>query len=249
MAFLEELKEKYNVREKSTLFFCLREMAKTFHEKSNDYDCCKAWVREIFPDWNSEQFLKDKNAKIPMLLTPLLFSSPADIIDFSNDDFASRCLEPLFRAVADGRFPSFCDATTPERATCLAAGLLYGQLAHPSFPVMDQLLRLRYTAERRQMFADVFVFDKCRYVYEQFPSVHCADFAIEEPKQQMVFRMVVDGFRKHLGGICSEDLFKFCNVVPENAISTEGEVFLRSIPERHEIVSTTTTTTTTTLFS
>ncbi|XP_044164138.1 uncharacterized protein LOC122948382 [Acropora millepora] len=238
MELREDLKKKCKVHVKSSLFFNLRKMAETFHKKSKDYSCCKAWIRDIFPDWKSKSFLKDKYAEIPMLLTPLLFSSPAHIIDFSNYTFASRCLEPLFKAVADGTFPSCCDMTTPEQATCLAAGLLYGQMAHPSFPVMDKLFRLSYISKTRQMFADVFVFDKCRYMYDQFPSVDYADFAIEEPKQQMVFRMVVDGFRKHLGGICSEDLFKFCDVasVPGNAIA-EGEVFLRSIPERQKIVS------------
>ena len=72
------------------------------------------------------------------------------------------------------------------------------------------------------MFTDVFIFDKCRYIYEQFPTVDCACFAIVEPKQQMVFRMAVDGLRKHLRAIC-EDVFQFCNVASINQV-TEGGV-------------------------
>ena len=72
---------------------------------------------------------------------------------------------------------------------------------------MDKLFRLRYTSKKRQMFSDVFIFDKCRYLYDQFPTVDFACFA--EPEQQMLFRMIVDGLHKHLGGICSEDVFKF----------------------------------------
>ena len=241
-ALREKLKEKCKVHAKSSLFFNLRKMAETCHEKSKDYSCCKAWIRDIFPDWKSNKsFLKDKYAEIPMLLTPLLVSSPSHIIDFSNDAFVSGCLEPLFKAVADGKFPSCCDITTPGQAACLIAGLLYGQMAHPSFPVMDKLFRLRYTAKKRQMFADVFVFDKCRYMYEQFPTVDCAHFAVDEPKQHMVFRMVVDGLCKHLGGICSEDLFKFCNVASINAITEGGVSFPnseKSIPERQKIEDT-----------
>ena len=240
MVLRDELKEKCKVQAKSSLFFDLRKMAEIFHEKAKGYSCCKAWIRDIFPDWESKPFLKDKYAEIPMLLTPLLVSSPSHIIDFSNDAFASGCLEPLFKAVADGRFPSCCDMVTSEQATCLVAGLLYGQMAQPSFPVMDKLFRLRYTAEtkERQMFADVFVFDKCRYMYEHLPTVDCAQFAIDEPKRQMVFRMVVDGLRKHLGGICSEDLFKFCNIASKDAIVEGGVSFPnshKSIPDRQEI--------------
>ena len=245
-ALRKELKEKCKVHAKSSLFFILRKMVETFHKKLKDYSFCQAWVRDIFPDWDSDQedpalLLKNKDTKIPVLLAPLLFSSPSHIIDFSSDAFVSGCLEPLFKAVADGKFPSCCDMTTPGQAACLIAGLLYGQIGNPSFPVMDKLFRLRYTAKKRQMFADVFIFDKCRYMYEQFPTVHCALLAIEEPKQQMVFRMVVDGFRKHLGGICSEDLFKFCNVASIHAITEGGVSFPNSegsIPERQKIKDT-----------
>ena len=84
--------------------------------------------------------------------------------------------------------------------TCIVAGLLYGLMTYPSFPVMDELFRLRCTAKKRQMFADVFVFDKCRYVFDQFVTVNTACFAKENLKLQIVFRMMVDGLLKHLGG-------------------------------------------------
>ena len=240
----DKLKEKDKVPARNSLFSYRREMAECFLEKSNDYSCCKAWVDEIFPNLKSE-----KNKKInihSMLLTPLLFSSPANIIDFCRRDFASKCLEPLFKAVDDEKFPSCCDVETVEQATCLVAGILCGERTKPSFPVMDKLFRLRYkavtststsTAVTRQMFADVFIFDKCRYLYEPFLDIDHPRFDISEPKQ-MVYRMVVDGLCKHLGGICSEDLFKFCNVASINAIMEGGVSFpntKRSIPERQVI--------------
>ena len=46
----------------------------------------------------------------------------------------------------------------------------------------------------------LFVFDKCRYVFDQFVTVNTACVAIEDLKLQIVFRMMVDGFLKHLGG-------------------------------------------------
>ena len=65
---------------------------------------------------------------------------------------------------------------------------------------MDKLFRLMYTAKKRQVFADVFVFDEYQYVFDQFLTVNTACFAIEDLKLQIVFRMVVDGLGKHLGG-------------------------------------------------
>ena len=237
MASLKELKVDEEVHSSNNLFSYLKRMAETFLEKSNNR-CCKAWDTEIFPDWKSDPSLK--NEKIPsMLLTPLLFSSPIHIMYFSSGNFVLKCLRPLFDAVDKKKFPIiFYDATTFEQATCLVAGLFYGQTTYPSFPVMDKLFRLRYTAKKRQMFADVFVFDKCRYLYEHFPTVDRVCFAEEELKQQFVVRMVVDGLRKHLGGICEEDLFRFCHVASIDEITNGGVSFPdseRSIPERQKI--------------
>ena len=227
MASLKKLKVDDEVHSSNNLFSNLKRMAETFLKKSNN-SCCKAWIDEIFPDWKSEPSLQEE--KIPsMLLTSLLFSSPFHFIRFCKDDFVSECLVPLFKAVTADRFPSCCDVATREQATCLVAGLVYGQMAYPSFPVVDKLFRLSYTAKKRQMFADVFVFDKCRYLYEQLPTVDCV--CVAKPKRQIVFRMVVDGLRKHLGGICSEDLFKFCNVA--SIVSFPHSE--RSIPERQKI--------------
>lgn len=191
-------------------------------EEAKKNPLCKSWVNEVFPDWKSS-FLKHDHDISWLLLTPLLYSSEDFVLHFSNSDFRQKCLGPLFKALDErGQFPSCCDAATTCATSCLVAGLLFGQLAYPSYPVLNKLLRLHYTAKKRQMFADVFIFDKCRYIYEQFPTVDCACFAIDEPEQQMVFRMAVDGLRKHLRAIC-QDIFQFCNVASINQV-TEGGV-------------------------
>ncbi|KAK2554590.1 hypothetical protein P5673_023816 [Acropora cervicornis] len=224
MESLEKLNEKYN------RFLHRREMAGIIHEKSNSH--FEAFVNEIFPDWKS--LPKEKNYSVHS--TPLPLSFPFYIIQFCND--VSKCFEPLLEAdVFNERILSCYDGATSKQIICHLADFLYGQMAYPSFPVMDKLFRLRYTSEKRQMFGDVFVFDKCRYLYDQFPSVDCAGFA--EPKQHILLRMVVDGLHMQLGGICSEDLFKFCNIGRKCAVITKGGViFLNSvgsIPERQKI--------------
>lgn len=189
----------------------LHKIGSTMNSQSSTNSLCKAWVSEIFPDWMSSGLKGQELATL--LLTHLLTCSEDFIFQFTNEEFRNKCLGPLFEAVENvHKFPSCCDAVEWCSTTCLVGGLLYGQMAHPSFPVVNKLLRLSYTAKERQMSSDVFIFDKCRYVYEQFPSVDCSIFAISELHQQMVFRMVVDGLRKHLAAICYQDLFEFCNV-------------------------------------
>ena len=211
----------------------LRKLASALEDCERNH--CKAWVTEIFPDWRSSKL---KNEKVSSLvLTHLLSYCPELIFKFANDQFISKCLRPLIESLIEKTFSKFSDPPTAEATTGLVAGLLYGQMAYPSFPVVDKLLRLKYTARERQMFADVFVFDKCRYVYEQFPTVDCSEHAINEPKQQMVFRMVVDGLRKHVAYIC-HDVFQHCNVAGVNA-TTEGGTsstnYYSKIPNRQDL--------------
>lgn len=215
----------------------LRKIGNAMDSQTSTNSLCKAWVSEILPDWKSSAGLKDQKLS-SLLLTYLLCSSEYFILKFSNKALQEKCLGPITKALEQcGTFPRFCDAVDFCSTVRLVAGLLYGQMAYPSFPVVDKLLRLSYTAKKRQMFSDVFIFDKCRYVYEQFPSVDCSTFAISELHQQMVFRMVVDGLRKHLRTICWRDVFPFCNVASINA-TTPGGVGPNSehkIPERQMV--------------
>ena len=214
----------------------LRRIASILEEKSQSNNLCKAWITELFPDLN-----KMKNQGIASLLMTHLLSYSFDFISmFANEDMLKYCLGPLHKALdsKDG-FRAFCDATDPESTTSMVTGLLYGQMAYPSFPVVNKLLRLSYTAKKRQMFSDVFIFDKCRYVYEQFPTVDNSVFALYEPHQQMVFRMVVDGLQKHIGRICDLDVFPYCNVASIDPVVDGGVEFystaLPRIPERQRV--------------
>ena len=206
-------------------------------EKMKNNNLCKAWVIEILPDWWSTS--KSETQILPfLLLTHLLSYFDALISAFTNRNFQETCIKPLKNALDEAKFPGFQKAVDLDRSKSLVAGLLYGQMAYPSFPVVDKMLRLCYTGNTRQMFTDVFIFDQCRYVYQQFPSISCAGFAITEPGQQMVFRMVVDGLRKHLEDICCEDVFPYCDVASKDPVPKGVTGFPNSgpmIPERKEV--------------
>ena len=228
----------------------LRNFGHALEDKMQANKFCKAWVNEILPDWKSTSNLK--NQKLQFLLLTHLLSYFDDFISaFTNDNFQKQCVEPLveaFHSDNDQRssrsgshravFPKFHNAADLSNTRSLVAGLLYGQMAYPSFPVVDKMQRFHYTENEGEMFTDVFIFDQCRYVYQQFPSINCACFAITEREQQMVFRMVVDGLRKHLEDICSKDVFSSCHVASIDPIPKEGIGFPNGgpgIPKRKKL--------------
>ena len=204
----------------------LRKIGSTMKESTNSL--CKMWVNEIFPDWKSSG-LKDQDMS-SMLLTPLLSHNEQFICTFANEEFQAMGIKPIFEFLdpdkLGGRTVSICEVPDPFTATRLVGGLLYGQMAFPSFPVVEKLLRLRYTAKKRQMFADVFIFDKCRYIFEQFPSVDYAYFPLIEPKQRMVLQIALDGMRMQLKTISYND---FWNVADLDVN------FFHEIPQREKI--------------
>ena len=199
----------------------------------------KTWVDEIFPDWKTSHLNEYDISLLP--LTPLMFSSHEFIKDYFNSDFKEKCLDPLEHSKS-GSLHGPC-------TECLVANLIYGQLANPSFPVVNKLLRLRYTSKGNEVFSDVFIFDKCEYVYDPFPTVEDACYSISEPLLQMAYRMALDVLKEHLASV-SKSLFQFCHqvgsgvgppdsqfclperlVVEEKAVSS-GEAAFCSDPER-----------------
>ena len=200
---------------------------------------CETWVDEVFPDWKTSHLNEYDISLLP--LTPLMFSSHEFIKDYFNSDFKEKCLDPLEHSKS-GSLHGPC-------TECLVANLIYGQLANPSFPVVNKLLRLRYTSKGNEVFSDVFIFDKCEYVYDPFPTVEDACYSISEPQLQMAYRMALDVLKEHLASV-SKSLFQFCHqvgsgvgppdsqfclperlVVEEKAVSS-GEAAFCSDPER-----------------
>ena len=217
----------------------LQEIHAVLKSADRSNSLCKTWVDEIFPDWKTSCLNEYDISLLP--LTPLMFSSHEFIKDYFNSDFKEKCLEPLEHSKS-GSLHGPC-------TECLVANLIYGQLANPSFPVVDKLLRLRYTSKGNDIFSDVFIFDKCEYVYDPFPTVEDACYSISEPLLQMAYRMALDVLKERLASV-SKSLFQFCHqvgsgfgppdsrfclperlVVEEKAVSS-GEAAFCSDPER-----------------
>jgi tetratricopeptide (TPR) repeat protein len=166
--------------------------------KNCNESLCKTWAKEIFPDRQSLSKLLECKLCFLILTNPFLKSDEQnvrDIEDFGNKYLLKKILQPLtvVQALLQSQRVPFIN---------LVLEVLYSQMAYPSFPVVNKSLRLKYTAKKRQMFCDVFIMDKCRYLYEQFPSVHLFNFDLKEA-WLVVFCMVANGLQKHIGDVYS----------------------------------------------
>ena len=182
-------------------------------------DVCKRWVRDIFPNGKPTSNLSTN---------PLLKSAEknaADINDFGNEHLLKMILQPL---------KELQNLLKMEEMPYinLVLGVLYSQMAYPSFPVLNKSLRLQYTAKKRQMFSNVFIFDKCRYLYEQFPSVH---FATKEVWQEVVFCIVASGLQKHIRDVYSNMYHKEISNMFKEEISDMFEGVLESADSHYYI--------------
>lgn len=184
---------------------------------------CEAWLDEVFPRL-TKYTQKQKNV-CSLLVTSLLFSS----FDFFSRFASDKC----------AKFLNF--AESPEDKM-LMAGLLYGMLAEPSYPVLDKLLRLEYVAKKRQMFCDVFIFDTCEYLFGLSPTVHVeGQFCDDNDNNFVIAKMVLQGMKKRLQYICQKDLFRkdiHCqfSLGETDAVDEERSLPKREIVEKNSVV-------------
>ena len=156
---------------------------------------CTAWLRSVFPRSKGPS----ENLDICELLqTALLFTS---FTFFSK--FANNATQEFLRP-----------ASTDEDKK-LMAGIVLGAQAEPSYPVLDKVLRLKYTQSdekkkcKRQMFCDVFIFDRCRYLFDLPPTVNIAgQFCNDDDDDFLMSKMLLDGMRRQLKRLCKTGIFQ-----------------------------------------
>jgi hypothetical protein len=89
-------------------------------------------------------------------------------------------------------FKMFCDIPMPN----LMVDLLMGLYGYPYHTNINSLLRLSYTAKTRPMYADVFVFDQARYLYDLV-----SPLSLFKPElsfgEQLVLRICMDAINRH----------------------------------------------------
>ena len=70
------------------------------------------------------------------------------------------------------------------------------QLSYPMHYACDKATRLTYIAKEKRMFADLMLFDECRYIYDWIPSIHQIPKSFSNLSWQYTFRFGLDGLIK-----------------------------------------------------
>ena len=175
--------------------FYLTKICRAMKEEDKTNPVCKAWLREVFPRSKGPS----ENLDICELLqTALLFSSFTFFSKFANNA-TQEFLQPASR----------------DEDKELMAGIVLGAQAEPSYPVLDKVLRLKYTQSdekkkcKRQMFCDVFIFDRCRYLFDLPPTVNIAgQFCDDDDNDFLMSKMLLDGMRRQLKCLCKTGILQ-----------------------------------------
>ena len=182
---------------------------------------CKAWLREVFPHSKGPSQGLDI---CELLQTSLLFSSFTFFSKFANNA-TQEFLQPASR----------------DEDKELMAGIVLGALAEPYYPVMDKLLRLKYTQSdkketcKRQMFCDVFIFDRCSYLFDLPPTVSIAgQFCDDDDDDFLMSKMLLDGMRRQLKCLCKTGILQIDFRRQFGPSETDGndEELCMCLPER-----------------
>ncbi|KXJ05141.1 hypothetical protein AC249_AIPGENE11260, partial [Exaiptasia diaphana] len=178
-------------------------------KKDNPY--CKTWVIELFRDG-------EKKKQLRFILAHLLPNSNTLLSRYSNEKFKTllrKVFTNCYQVQNEGDQESEDDFN--HYLAKMVTSFLYGKSAYPSFIVPNKFLRLKYfssedtisdLSHRRQMFADVFIFDKCRYAFDQYNSVGIGK-TIEDKIDNWIIKTIIKCLRKKLSFICN-DVFEWC---------------------------------------
>lgn len=207
--------------------FYLTKICRAMKEEDKRNPVCKAWLREVFPRSRGPS----ENLDICELLqTALLFTS---FTFFSK--FANNATQEFLRS-----------ASTDEDKK-LMAGIVLGAQAEPSYPVLDKVLRLKYTQSdekkkcTRQMFCDVFIFDRCRYLFDLPPTVNIAgQFCDDDDNDFLMSKMLLDGMRRQLKCLCKTGILQIDFRRQFGLSESDGndEELCTCLPERKIVKST-----------
>lgn len=196
-----------------------RAMKKEKEKEIKANPLCTAWLRDVFPRSKGPSEAPDI---CELLQTALLFSSFIFFSKFAN----SETLE-------------FLQPASRDEDKELMAWIVLGGLAEPSYPVLDKLLRLKYTQSeetcKRQMFCDVFTFDRCRYLFDLAPTVFDAgQFCGDDDDNFLMSKMLLDGMRKRLKYFCKTGIWQIDIRRQFGLSETDGndEELYRCLPER-----------------
>ena len=201
--------------------FYLTKICRAMEKEIKANPLCPVWLKDVFPRSKGPSQSLDI---CELLQAALLFSSFTFFSKFANNDTLK-----------------WLQSASRDEDKELMAGIVLGALAEPSYPVLDKLLRLKYTQSdnvkkcKRQMFCDVFIFDKCSYLFDLAPTVSVAgQFCGDDDDDFLISKMLLDGMRKHLICLCKTFILQIDFRCQFGLSETDGndEELCTCLPER-----------------
>lgn len=142
-----------------------------------------------------------------------------EIEQFENSTL--NCLKKMFD---NNEVYQFCDKAHFN----MIYDIIINQITYPYHNVVDNNIRLLYTAKRKRMYTDLTVYDECRYIYEWIPAVDQIYGAFQNRSWQYVFRFGMDGLIKQRGNYNNEFFYQ------GSVVSNKIEGFSQKVMKNRE---------------
>jgi hypothetical protein len=114
----------------------------------------------------------------------------------------------IYQSLPDAKLPIFCDTPMAHLWIEMASY----QLGFPYHPNINKHWRCQYTAKTRTMLVDVFLFDKCRALYDWLPMLELYDKDLTVLERQIVIRSCLDAIGKQTRWILPQ-IFSGSNLI------------------------------------
>lgn len=105
-------------------------------------------------------------------------------------------------------FDRYLNITCDVPMKNLFVELLFGLYGHPYIAHAGKNLALKYKAKDTWMYSNVFIFDQCRYLYDNLPTLDLWESFFANLPNQTIIRGCIDGIRRNHHQLNSE-LFKW----------------------------------------
>lgn len=159
--------------------------------KNNNID----WMLNFFTEKGNKTCCISDSIKLVdylMRVVDYLSIESSNIIsDLLRDEIKSAISSENF---FDSLIRYSCDVPGPQ----LLLQLLIYQVGYPYHMNTSRLERFNYTAKNTKMYTDLFVFDKCRYLYDWIPTVDLFSDGFKKIEIQIISRIIINRLNKLL---------------------------------------------------
>lgn len=191
------------------------------------------WLENFFIERSNKVCSIADSVRLVNYITKIIYNIESNesfktVITLFRDEIRSAISPKNF---FDNALSYSCDIPQPH----LISQLLVNQVGYPYHLNTARLERYSYTAKAKEMFTDLFVFDKCRYLYDWIPTVDLFTEGFKKFEIQLISRIIINRFNKILNRAFSP-IFEFGNLFGFYEEKNFG-YSTKDIPKRNVVVS------------